>query len=123
MKTTKRIPKKPVSRRHRISLTQAAVYIKKTRLTETTHVGKEHEFSQIVNGRVNPSTTLREKNTPRVRSDRHSVSIGDKLRLVVGEVFENEGREVSIFSESEQVLLMERVENTLLEIVKCQRGD
>lgn len=76
-----------------------------------------------MNGRVNPSTTLREKNTPRVRSDRHSVSIGDELRLVVREVLEDEGREVSIFSESEQVLLMERVENTLLEIVKCQRGD
>jgi len=51
------------------------------------------------------------------------VSIGDELRLVVREVLEDEGREVSIFSESEQVLLMERVENTLLEIVKCQRGD
>ena len=82
-------------------------------LTETTHVGKEHQFSQIVNGRVDPSTTLRQQNTPRVGSNSHGVSIGDELRFVIREMLENESSEVTIFSEREQILLVKSIENTL----------
>ena len=50
------------------------------------------------------------------------MSVCNELGLVVREVFENERREVSIFSESEQVLLVKRIENTLFETARCQPG-
>lgn len=84
------------------------------RLTETAHVGKEHQLGKIVHGRVDPATTLREQDTPRVGCDRHGVSIGDEFGLVVREVLEDERCQVSIFTEGEQVLLVQRIENTLL---------
>lgn len=49
-----------------------------------------------------------------MRRDRHGVSVRDEFRLVVGEVLEDQGREVTIFSEREQVLLVERVEDPLM---------
>jgi hypothetical protein len=57
---------------------------------------------------------LREKNAPGVGSDRHGLSLGEELGLEVGEVLEDEGGEVAILSESEQVLLVQRVEDSLL---------
>lgn len=48
-----------------------------------------------------------------MRRDRHRLSVGDELGLVVGEVLEDEGREVAIFSKCEKVLLVQRVEYTL----------
>ena len=50
------------------------------------------------------------------------MSVCNELGLVVREVFENECREISIFSESEQVRLVKRIENTLFETARCQPG-
>ena len=60
--------------------------------TETTHVRQEHQFCQVMNGRIDPSTTLREKNVPSIRSDRHCLRVSSELGLVVREMLENERR-------------------------------
>lgn len=80
---------------------------------EATHVGEEHELGEVVHGRVDPATTLRQENAPRVGSYRHSLSFGEELGLKVGEVLEDEGREVTILSEGEQVLLVQGIEDSL----------
>lgn len=65
-----------------------------------------------MNCRVDPSTTLREENLPLVRSDSLSESWSNEGGLVGREVLEEEGREISIFSEVKEVLETEEEEET-----------
>ena len=59
--------------------------------------------------RVDPSPTLREENSPRLGG--HSVrnSIGSKLGLERWEMLHHQRRQESIFTEREQILLVESV--------------
>lgn len=67
--------------------------------TETTELIQEHQFSQVVDRRVDPTTSLRKQNLPVIRCDSKRVSISDELRLVQWEVFQKKRRQVTILSE------------------------
>ena len=56
--------------------------------TETTQLIQKHQLSQVVNRRVDPTTTLRQENLPIIWGDRVCVGIANELRLVHREVFE-----------------------------------
>jgi hypothetical protein len=57
-----------------------------------------------VDGRVDPATTLRHENLEVVGGDGLSLGEAGELELVLREVLENDGGEVAIFSEREEVL-------------------
>jgi len=64
-----------------------------------------------VNRRVDPSPPLRQQHRPTIRRDGVGDGVGRELHLVSWEVLEHEGGEVSIFSEREEVLLVEGVDD------------
>ena len=81
--------------------------------TESAKVREENKLDQIVDRGINPSTTLREKNAPFIGCDGVRNSIGREFHLECGEVLHHEGCQVTIFTEREQVLLVERIDNAL----------
>jgi hypothetical protein len=68
----------------------------------------EDELGQVVNGRVDPSTTLGQENAPLVGCDSLGEGGSDEGGLVSGEVFEKKRCKVSIFSKVQQVLEAEK---------------
>lgn len=74
---------------------------------EAAHVLQRQQFAEIVDGGVDPSTTLRQQDSPCLRRGGHGGSVGNELGLVVREVLEQECGEVSILAEREQVLLVQ----------------
>ena len=62
-----------------------------------------------MNGGVNPSTTLRKKNTPSVRSNCVGDSVGSEFHLELREVLHHNGGKISVLAELEKVLLVESV--------------
>ena len=60
--------------------------------------------------RVDPPTSLRKQNTPRVWRGRERVRIWDEFVGHGWEMFGHEGSEVAILSERQQVLLMQCVD-------------
>lgn len=93
---------------------------------ETTELVQEDEFSQIVDGGVNPTTTLRQQNLPIIWSDGVCMGVPNELRLEVGEVFQQKRREVSIFTEMEQILHVQSIHAifriVLDQLVRNQQG-
>ena len=77
---------------------------------ESAELVDEDELGQVVDGRVDPSSSLREQHAPLVRSDRLCERGSDERRLVLGEVLEEERGQVSILSEVKQVLQTEKCE-------------
>jgi hypothetical protein len=65
-----------------------------------------------MDGRVNPSSTLRQKNTPRFGSSRLTLGIGNELVGHLGEILGHQGGEVAILTEGKQVLLVKSVHIT-----------
>jgi hypothetical protein len=90
---------------------------------ETAQSIEEDELSQVVDGRVDPSTTLRQQDRPFIGSDGVRMSVPDELGLVVREVLKQQGCQVSIFTKMEQVLHMERVDTVLRVVVDNGLGD
>jgi hypothetical protein len=77
--------------------------------TESTHFRNGQEFKEVMNSRIDPSSTLRQENCPTRRRDGVSDSIGRKFHLESGKVLHHQCREVSIFTQREKVLLVEGV--------------
>ena len=77
--------------------------------TEPEQLWEQDKLAQVVNGRVDPTTTLREQNSPRLRSDRVCDGICVELGAEGREMLEHQSRELTIFTEGEQVLLVQRV--------------
>ena len=77
---------------------------------EAEHVGQENEFAQVVDSGVDPTTTLREQNAPRLGSDSVSDGRSEELRAERREVLQQQRRQETIFTEGEQVLLVQRVD-------------
>jgi hypothetical protein len=67
-----------------------------------------------VDGTVDPSTTLTEQDFKRVRDDRFTYCLGNEDLLASGKSFQHQRRQVSIFSQQQQVLLVQCVDNVLL---------
>lgn len=61
--------------------------------------------------------TLGEQDLPVIRSDGKRMRIPNKLGLVRRKVLEDQSREVSIFSEMQQVFHVERVDSVFLVFV------
>lgn len=80
-----------------------------------------------MDGRINPPTTLGEQNAERVRDDGLADCLRTEHVLAPRERLEQKGCEVSIFSEEQQVLLVQRVDNILRvpfhDIGICQNRD
>ena len=74
-------------------------------------ITNEDELHQIVDGTVNPSAALREEDVELVRHSRLTNRLWHKDLLALGECPEHESGEVSVFSEEEQILLVEGVDN------------
>ena len=78
--------------------------------TETTESVKEDKFSKIVNSRVDPTTTLREQYAPGLGSDGVGDGRSEELRAERREVLQQERCQETIFTEREQVFLVQRVD-------------
>jgi hypothetical protein len=72
---------------------------------------------------LDPATTLREQDLPVVGRDRVRLGVADELCLVKRKVLEEEGREVPIFSEMEEVLHVEGVDAVLGVVMDKLIGD
>ena len=62
-----------------------------------------------MNGRVDPTTTLREEDAPRVRRHRMTERMRVELGLEGWEVLHDQGRQETIFTQRKQVLLVQGV--------------
>lgn len=58
--------------------------------TEPAKLGKENQFAQVVNSRVNPTTSLGEQDARRLRGHRMCDSVRCELGLERGEIFEEQ---------------------------------
>ena len=90
---------------------------------ETAQSIEEDEFGQVVDGGIDPSTTLRQQDSPLIGGDSVRLSVPDELGLVVREVLKQQGCQVSIFTEMEQVLHMESVDAVLGVVVDDSLGN
>ena len=68
---------------------------------------------QVVDSRVDPTTSLRQQDVELVGDDSLADSLGHKHHLAVGEVAEHERRQEAILSKKQQVLLVQRLDNVL----------
>ncbi|KAI6770920.1 hypothetical protein HG531_009775 [Fusarium graminearum] len=75
-----------------------------TETTETTKFGKRDKLDQVVHSRVNPTTSLRQEDGPRVGSNGPSLRAVEVLCLVLAVVLEEQSRKVSILTKVKQVL-------------------
>lgn len=73
--------------------------------------------------RIDPSSPLTEQDAPSTRCDCVRNGIRSEFHLESREMLHHERGEVSIFSEREQVLLMECVDVRLGVLIDDQRGD
>lgn len=87
--------------------------------TETAQLVQEHKFAKVVYRRVNPTPTLRQQDLPIVWSDRVGMGVTNELCLEVGEVLQQKGRKISIFSKMQQVLHVQGV-HTILRVILDQ---
>lgn len=94
-----------------------------THQAETTKAGSEDELEKIVHGRVDPTTSLGEQNTPILWRSGLGLGIAHKDRLVVTKVLQHKRGQVSIFSEVQQVLGVQRVDAVLGVVVDHRVGN
>ena len=64
-----------------------------------------------------PRHTLRKQDFPVVRSHRESVCVSNKFGLVRREMFQDQGGEVPVLSQMQEVLHVQRVDSVLLVFV------
>ena len=77
--------------------------------TKTAHLGQKQQFHEVVNRRVDPSSPLTQQHVPSTGRDGVGYSVGSEFHLKSGKVFHHECRQIPIFTEREQVLLMKRI--------------
>lgn len=90
---------------------------------ETTHFFQEHQFSQVVDCRVNPTTSLGEQDTPGFRSSSESVGIRDELVAHVREVLGHQCCQVSVFTKGQEILLVKSIDVAIRVLVNDLGGD
>ena len=90
---------------------------------EAAKLVEEDELAQIVNGGVDPAATLRQQDLPIVGSNRERMGIADELGLEEREVLEQKSRQVTILSEMQQVLRVQRVDAVLRVVLDHLVGD
>lgn len=94
-----------------------------TEATEPAQFREENEFTQVVDRRVDPSTTLRQKNRPPLRGNSVRESIRRELQLIRWEVLHKERSEISIFSKRKEILLVQRIHMVFRVFVNDSVGD
>jgi hypothetical protein len=77
--------------------------------TEAAQFWEGHQFAEVVDGGIDPATTLREKNGPPLWCNCVRDRVRSKLELVCWEVLHEQGGQVTIFTKRKEVLLVERV--------------
>ena len=91
--------------------------------TDATKFRQDSKLAQVMDGRVDPTTTLREQHTPRDRRHGPSDGIGLELGLERREMLHEERRQEPIFTQREQILLVKRVDIGLSVLVNDTVGD
>lgn len=79
----------------------------------TTEVADQDQLHQVVDSRVDPTATLREQNAERVGNGSLANGLGDEDLLSLGEGAEHESCQVTILTEQQKILLMQRVDDVL----------
>lgn len=77
--------------------------------TEAKQFRQKHELAKIVYRRVDPTTTLREQDPPRLGCHGVRYGVRTELGLECREVLHHERRQETILSEREQILLVQRI--------------
>ena len=73
-------------------------------------LGQDHQLQQVVHRRVDPPTSLRKQDPPRLGRHRVRHRIRNEFRLEGRKVLQEECGEETVFTEGEEVLLVERVD-------------
>ncbi len=84
-----------------------------TETTETAQVLQEDELSQVVDGRIDPSSSLRQENGPCFWSRSAGIGIRYKLVRHCWEVFGHQGCQISILTKRQEILLVKRIDFTI----------
>lgn len=82
-----------------------------TETKDTTKIGDSDEFKQIVNSRVDPSSSLTKKNSERIWNDGLAHCLRAEHHFPPRESSQHQRRQEPIFSEEEQVLLVKGVDD------------
>lgn len=72
----------------------------------STQVSDKNKLHQVVDGRIDPSTPLREEHGESIRDDRSAAGLRQEHHLSVREGSNENRRQKAIFAQKEQVLLM-----------------
>lgn len=84
-----------------------------TEAEDTAQVRDDNQFEQVVYGRVDPSSTLREKDSKGIGNDGLANCLRTEHHLAAREGSKHECSEITIFTEEEQVLLVKGIDNVL----------
>jgi len=79
----------------------------------TAQVSHEYQLHEIVHGTVDPATSLRQKNLESIGNRRLANCLWYKDLLPLREGPQHQSREITIFSEKQQVLLVQGVDHVL----------
>lgn len=79
--------------------------------TKATKFRQECEFDKVMDRGIDPTTTLRQKHGKAIGGNGVGDGIGSELHLEGREMGHHDGCEVPIFTEGEQVLLVESVDD------------
>src|SRR5690606_21529996 len=77
---------------------------------ETAELVHGDKFNKVVHRRVDPSSSLGQEHLPGVGSDSPCVRVKNVLGLVLAVILEQKSREVTILTQVEQILHVERVD-------------
>jgi hypothetical protein len=91
--------------------------------TETAKFIQEDQLSKIVDRRVDPPTTLGQQNLPVVRSNRVGVGIPNEHGLVLGEVLQQQGSQITIFTQVEEIFHVQRIDPIFLIVLDERVGN
>jgi hypothetical protein len=80
----------------------------------STKIPDEEKFHEIVDGTVNPSSSLTEEDFELIRDDSLAYRVGNKDLFSMRESLQHQCRQISIFSKEKQILLVQSINDILL---------
>src|SRR5271155_2300348 len=80
----------------------------------STKIADEEKFHEIVDGTVDPSSSLTEEDFELIGDDSLAHRVGNKDLFSMRESFQHQCRKISILPEQKQILLVQRIDDILL---------
>ena len=81
-----------------------------TETAESTEIFQKDQFGQIVDGGVNPATSLGDQNPPGLGSSSGCIGVGDEFVGHGREMLGHQCREISILTQGKKILLVQCVD-------------